>query len=102
MAAFIFLSIYLLVPFLTAYFYKKSNRKIHIIFTYILVGFLIFMYPFGIFQIQEWLNPPIPDEPRCGMPEVSFFICNCIIMIPITQVLLLLFHLLFKNKTKST
>lgn len=95
------MSVYVLVPFLTAYFYKKSKRRIPMVFTYLFAGVLIFMYPFFIFQVDDWLNPPVQDYPRCGMWEFGVLLGNCILMIPATQLLLFLFHLLFKNKTTS-
>lgn len=102
MNGFIFLSIYLLVPFLTAYLYKKSNRKIPIIFTYLLVGVLIFVYPFCIFLIDDWLNPISPEHPGNSGPwQIIFLVGNCIVMIPVTQLFLFLFHLLFKKKKAS-
>lgn len=97
MRLFIIISIYILIPFLTSFAYKKLQLKRLIIATHIVVLALVFIYPYLIFEVDDYINPPDPEHPGCGMPIVGFFIANIIIMIPITQGLLILCNYFFKN-----
>ena len=97
MRAFIIIGIYLIVPFLTALCYKKFKAKGFIIISHLIVAILIFIYPYGIVMVDDYLDPPDPEKPGCGMGVLGFYIANTVFMIPFTQGLLLLFNLYFKN-----
>ena len=50
-----------------------------------------------LMSYDDWVNPTEPGKFRCGMPMIGLYIGNTIFMIPITQGLLALFNLYFKN-----
>lgn len=97
MRVFIIAGVYLLVPFLAALFYKKLKAKRFIIIPHLIVWILIFLYPYGIVMVDDYLNPPDPEKPACGMGVLGLYIANAVFMIPVTQILLWLFNLYFKN-----
>jgi hypothetical protein len=71
------------------------------ILTYLITALIIFFYPFGLFWIEDYLNPP-PPGPRCGNPQMGFIFGNIIIFLPIALLLQFVFNkklLNGKNKT---
>lgn len=58
---------------------------------------LIFFYPLVVFWIDDLINPPLPG-PRCGMPEMGFFIGSLIILLPVSLILQFVFNKIFLNK----
>lgn len=97
MRPFVVIGIYILVPFLTSYLYKRLGRKGLVIWTHFLTGILILIYPYFLTSFDDWVNPPDPEKFRCGMPILGLYIGNTIFMIPVTQGLLTLFNFYFKN-----
>lgn len=66
--------------------------------TFVLSGSLIFIYPFGMFWLDDYLNPPAPGW-RCGNPQMGFFLGNIIIGLPISLVMQYIFNkLLLKGR----
>lgn len=97
MRPFIVIGIYILVPFLTSFLYKRLRLKGLVFLTHLLTGILIFIYPYFLMSYDDWVNPPEPEKFRCGMPILGLYIGNTIFMIPITQGLLALFNWYYKN-----
>ncbi|MFM7681985.1 MAG: hypothetical protein ACKO7P_04495 [Bacteroidota bacterium] len=68
---------------------------------YLITASIIFFFPFGLFWLDDYLNPP-PLGPRYGNPRMGFLIGNLIILLPISLLLQLTFNkilLTSKNKT---
>lgn len=84
---------YIIVPLLVSLVFKKANGWI-VYLTFALTGVLMFLYPFLCFMVDDYLNPP-PPGPRCGNPEMGFFIGNIILLIPISLGFQGLFNYLF-------
>ena len=91
---------YILVPLLWTLFFRRfrlSSKGL----TYLITASIIFFYPFGLFWLDDYLNPP-PAGLRCGNPQMDFLIGNLIILLPISLLLQLIFNkmlLTSKNKT---
>lgn len=97
MRSFIVIGIYILVPFLTSFLYKKLRFKGLVFLTHLVTGILILIYPYFLLSYDDLINPPEPEKFRCGMPMLGLYIGNTIFMIPITQGLLALCNWYFKN-----
>lgn len=72
---------YLMVPLMVTLLFRwlKITWKEQ---TFVLTALLIFFYPFGLFWIEDYLNPPSPG-PRCGNPQMGFVFGNLFIFLPI-------------------
>jgi hypothetical protein len=93
----IIISIYILIPLLTSFFYKRLRLNGFVLNLHLITGLLIFIFPYFLLKFDDWNNPPDPNKSGCSMPILGPFIGNTIFMIPITQGLLFLFNWYFKN-----
>lgn len=89
--------LYALIPLLICWLYKRLKLKGLIIFTHLVAGLVILCLPTVMIIVENWLNPPTQEE-WCGTPDVMLNIANVVVMIPFTQVLILLFNKQFKNE----
>lgn len=95
------LSPYILVPFILAILFRQYKPSVKSL-SYLLTAFLIFLYPIGLFWLQDFLSPP-PLVPRCGNPQMGFVLGNIFIFLPIALLLQFVFNKLFiPAKNKST
>lgn len=103
MRPFLLFAPYVLIPLILTLIWKRLNfKRTDWIYTFIVL--LIFFYPIVVFWIDDLINPP-PPGPRCGMPEMGFFIGSLIILLPISLILQFVFNKIFltnKNKTSNS
>ena len=100
MRAILIFAPYILVPLIVTLLFRqlKSSWKS---LTFVLTAFVIFFYPFGLFWLDDYLNPP-PPGPRCGNPQMGFLIGNVIILLPIALLLQFVFNkFLLTSRKKS-
>jgi hypothetical protein len=91
---------YILVPLILALFSKKFNLK-NREWTYIISGIIILIYPFVLFWFDDLLNPP-PQGPRCGNPQIGFFLGNIVLFFLMSLLLQLIFNKLFLNAKNNS
>jgi hypothetical protein len=91
MRAFLIFTPYILIPLLLALFFSKGSWKS---LSYLISGIIILIYPFVLFWIDDYLNPP-PPGPRCGNMQMSFLIGNTIVFLPIALMLQFVFNYIF-------
>jgi hypothetical protein len=87
---------YIIVPLLITLLFKRYSLSWKWL-TYLITAAIIFFYPFGLFWLDDYMNPPPPGL-RCGTPQVGFLLGNIIIFLPITLILQFVFNKrLFNN-----
>jgi hypothetical protein len=92
---------YLLVPLALTLIFRKFKVS-QSGWTYLLTVFILFFYPFGLFWLSDFMNPP-PPGPKCVSPQVGFLMGNIIILLPISLILQFVFNKIFLiSKNKST
>jgi hypothetical protein len=102
MNIYILFGIYILVPLLTSWSYQRLGIKDQKILLHIFTAFLILIYPYFIYEIDDSLDPR-KSEDKFESPLFGMLILNAIIMVPLTQMLLYFFNTCFEiyNEKKS-
>lgn len=91
---------YILVPLLMTLLFRRFSPSWKGL-TYLITAIIIFSYPFGLFWLDDYLNPP-PPGPRCGNPQMSFLFGNIIILLPIALLLQFVFNKILLTKKNKT
>jgi hypothetical protein len=87
---------YVLVPLLFSLLFKWAKITWEWL-SFLLRGITIYFYPYFLFWLNDYLNPPRPG-PRCFLPEYSFFMGNIIIFIPVSLLIQFLFNRVFLKR----
>jgi hypothetical protein len=90
MRAILVFSPYILVPLLVTLLCRRFSVSWHIL-TYLITAVIIFFYPFALFWLDDYLNPPTPG-PQCGNPQMGFVLGNIIIFLPSALLLQYVFN----------
>ena len=85
---------YLGIPLLVSLIFKKKDFSMKKM-TYVFTGLIVFIYPFIVLKLDEYLSPP-PPEPRCGLPEAAVVFCSTLFLLPISLILQHVFNKIFK------
>ncbi len=97
MRAILIFTPYILIPLIVTLLFRRFTHSSKSL-TYTLTGLIIFFYPFGLFWIENYLNPP--SGPRCGNPQFFFFVGHLIILLPISLLIQYIFNvMLLTNKS---
>ncbi len=90
---------YILVPLIVSFLFKRSGFSSKAL-TYVVTASIIFCYPFALFALDDYFNPPPdPYEGRCGLPQFAFMFGNTIFCIPVTLLIQFIVNsILLKNK----
>jgi hypothetical protein len=99
MRAILVLTPYILVPLLMTLFFKWFRFSWKSL-TYLITAIIILNFPFWLFWLDNYLNPPSPGL-TCGNPQMIFVFANIIIFLPIVFLLQFVFNktlLNIKNK----
>jgi hypothetical protein len=75
---------YIFVPLFIAILFQKlklSKKGL----TFLLTFLLIFIYPYLLFWIDSFVNPPI--NPKCATPQTAFLIGNTFVFLPISLII---------------
>lgn len=81
---------YILVPFFIALLFKKlmlTKKSL----TYLLTTFIILIYPFLLFSLEDFLNFA-DQKSRCGNIQGLFVIGNTLIYLPVALLLQYFFN----------
>ena len=91
---------YILVPLIVTLLFRRFRFSWKGL-TYLITASIIFFFPFGLFWLDDYLNPS-PAEPRCGNPQMGFVFGNIFILLPIALLLQFLFNkALLTGKSKT-
>jgi hypothetical protein len=93
---------HVLIPWCLSLLFRA--RKNLVWFTYPITAVLIFFYPFLLFIIMDYIDPPPPGF-RCGEPYAAMFIANAIVFLPGALLIQFIFNKIYglhKRKASST
>jgi hypothetical protein len=66
--------------------------------TFLITLFLIALYPFVLFRLDEYYHPYEQEQPQCGMFAAPIIFVNYVLMIPLTLAFQLILNFIFLRK----
>jgi|GEM_PF-1175783 len=98
MRPFLILAPYILIPLVLTLILKKF-KIFHKNWNYLITGVLVILYPMFLFWLDNLINPP--PGPRCGTPQLAFFVGSLIYCLPTSLILQFIFNRIFLRNSQS-